>query len=301
MPNARPLVLVSSNRKGGCGKSTTVFNLGGEAARRKNRTLLIDCDPQASLSQSIKPFGSRIIEELPPERSVVALFDDHMNPDPELVIHATEFENIHIVPACDALTRFNFPDPTEHGFLQDSLTQFITEVAGDYEVVAIDTPPNLQMLTYASLVAADYCITPVSPEDFASQGIRAVRQFVETAQANRNNDLRWMGILLSMVQPRLGIHQVYEQVLRDSYSGFVIDCRIEVAAIYKECVAHKTPTTLMKPNVKAGKAVAALFDEVIERTRGSHPHVLTEVPKPVRKSRAKKKSTTSTTSKKKAA
>lgn len=298
MPQARPLVLVSSNRKGGCGKSTTALNLGGESARRLNRTLLIDCDPQASLSQSIKPFGSRLIEELHPARSVVALFDDHLNPDPEVVVHGTDFEHIDIVPACDALTRFNYPDPTEHGFLQDSLTQFITEVADDYDVVVIDTPPNLQMLTYASLVAADYCITPVSPEDFASQGIRAVRQFVELAQSSRNSELRWMGILLSMVQPRLGIHQVYEQVLRDSYSGYVLDCRIELASVYKECVAHKSPTTLMKPNVKAGKAVAALFDEVIERAGGSHPNVKTDIPAPKRKTRAKKSTTTSTTKKK---
>lgn len=291
--SSSPLVLVSSNRKGGCGKSTTVFNLGGEAARRKNRVLLIDCDPQASLSQSIKPFGSRIIEELPAERSVVALFDDHMDPNPECVIHATDFENIHLVPACDALTRFNFPDPTEHGFLQDSLRQFIYEVSENYEVVVIDTPPNLQMLTYAALVAADYCVTPVSPEDFASQGIRAVRKFVELAQSNRNNSLRWLGILLSMVQPRLGIHQVYEQMLRDTYSSLVLDSPIPLVAIYKESVALKTPVTLHKPNVAAGKAVAALFDEVIARSEGSHPNVCTEIPKPVRKSRAKKKTTTS--------
>jgi hypothetical protein len=58
--------------------------------------------------------------------------------------------------------------------------------------------------------------------------------------------------------------------------------------------------TLYKPNVAAGKSVIALFDEVLERTAGSHPNVLTEVPKQVRKSRSKK-TTTSTTTKKKAA
>lgn len=300
MSNARPLVLVSSNRKGGCGKSTTVFNLGGEAARRLNRTLLIDTDPQASLSQSIKPFGSRIIEELPPERSVVALFDDRMNPDPELVIHRTEFENLDMVPACDALTRFNFPDPTEHGFLQDSLRQFIYEVSDRYEVVVIDTPPNLQMLTYAALVAADYCLTPVPAEDFASQGIRAVRQFIELAQSTRNHELRWTGVVLSMMQKRLGVHQVYEQVLRDTYTTLVLDTPVPLATPYKEAVSLKTPMTLYKPNVAAGKSVIALFDEVLERTAGSHPNVLTEIPKPVRKSRSKK-TTASTTTKKKAA
>lgn len=290
--STRPLVLVSSNRKGGCGKSTTVFNLGGEAARRGNRTLLIDTDPQASLSQSIKPFGSRIIEELDPTRSVVALFDDRMNPDPELVIHRTVFEGLDIVPACDALTRFNYPDPTEYGFLQDALRQFIHEVKDGYDVVLVDTPPNLQMLTFAALVAADYCVTPVSPEDFASQGIRAVKQFIELAQSTRNQDLRWMGVLISMLQPRLGIHQVYQEVLLDTYtSRYVFDSPVPLAAPYKETVSLKTPMTLHKPNIAAGKAVVAVFDELMERTAGSHPHVATEVPTPVRKSRSKKKAT----------
>ncbi|MAT70352.1 MAG: hypothetical protein CMJ58_12605 [Planctomycetaceae bacterium] len=298
MSHARPLVLVSSNRKGGCGKSTTVFNLGGEAARRLNRTLLIDTDPQASLSQSIKPFGSRIIEELPPDRSVVALFDDRMDPDPERVIHRTEFDRLDIVPACDALTRFNYPDPTEHGFLQDSLRQFVYEVSDRYEVVVIDTPPNLQMLTFAALVAADYCLTPVPAEDFASQGIRAVRQFVELVQATRNHDLRWMGILISMLQ-RIAIHQVYREMLVDTYPQFVLEAVVPLATPYKESVSLKTPMTLHKPNNAAGKAVVALFDEVLQRTGESHPNVLVEIPKPVKKSRSKK--TTTTTAKKKAA
>ena len=158
-----PLTLVSSNRKGGCGKTSFVFHTAGELARRKAKVLLLDCDPQASLSQSF--FGSRAVEEIHPARSVVALFHDNMDPDPKKLIHETNFPGIHIVPATEPLTSFNHPEPTRHGFLQDALRQFVAEVRTGYDVVLIDTPPNLQLLTWASLVAADYCITPVVPEE----------------------------------------------------------------------------------------------------------------------------------------
>lgn len=296
----KPLVLVSSNRKGGCGKTSTVLHAAGEFARRGNRTLLVDCDPQASLSQSIKPFGSALIEQLPPERSVVALFDDRMDPAPENVIHTTEFENIWVIPACDALTRFNHPEVDSHGFLQDSLRHLVAEVREHFEVVLIDTPPNLQMLTWAGLVSADHCITPCQPEDFSSQGIRAVRQFVETAQATRNSELRWMGILLTMVQPRLAVHQVYEQVLRDAYAGLVIDAQVPLAVQFKEAVANKSPLTLWKkPTNAAGKAVVALVDEIFARSSETHSGLKTAVPKPPRKGRSKK--TPSKTTRKEAA
>lgn len=260
----QPLVLVSSNRKGGCGKTSFVFHAAGDLARRKAKVLLIDCDPQASLSQSF--FGSRAVEGIDPAMSVVALFDDSMDPDPAKVIHETNFPTIHVVPATDPLTSFNHPDPPKHGFLQDALRQFVAEVRSQYDYVLIDTPPNLQLLTWASLVAADYCVTPVVPEDYAAQGIVHVKKFIEEVQATRNSSLRWMGLLICMVQARLGIHKVYEQVMRDAYGDLVISTAIPLATIFKEAVSLKTPAPLHKPKIAASKTITALVDELIERS-----------------------------------
>lgn len=260
-----PLVLVSSNRKGGCGKTSFVFHLAGELARRKRSVLLIDCDPQASLSQSF--FGSRAIEDFDPALSVVSLFDDKMDPDPKKIIHATSFPFIKIVPATDPLTSFNHPDPSKHGFLQDTLRQFVAEVKRDFEYVLIDTPPNLQLLTWASLVAADYCLTPVVPEDYAAQGIVHVKRFIEEVQSTRNNRLRWLGLLICMVQARLGIHKVYEQVMRDAYGDLVLGTSIPHATHYKEAVSLKTPVALTKKTNAAVKAMKALADEIELRTK----------------------------------
>lgn len=256
-----PLVLVSSNRKGGCGKTSFVFHLAGELARRKARVLLLDGDPQGSLSQSF--FGSRAVEELPAERSIVALFADTMDPDPANIVHPTAFPAIHLVPATEPLTSFNHPDPAKHGFLQDALRQFLAEVRGQYDYVLIDTPPNLQLLTWASLVAADYCLTPVVPEDYAAQGIVHVKRFIEEVQRTRNSQLRWLGLLMCMVQNRLGVHKVYEQVMRDAYGDLVLATTVPHATLYKEAVSLKTPVSLHKPKHAAAKTMAALADEVL--------------------------------------
>lgn len=259
-----PVVLVSSNRKGGCGKTSFVFHLAGELARRKAKILLLDCDPQASLSQSF--FGSRAIEELSPALSIVSLFDDTMDPDPKKIVHQTSFPTIDIVPATDPLTNFNHPEPAKHGFLQDTIRQFVAEVSSHYDYVLIDTPPNLQLLTWAALVAADHCLTPVVPEDYAAQGIVHVKRFIEDVQRTRNGHLRWMGLLICMVQNRLGIHKVYETVMRDAYGDLVLSSTIPQATLYKEAVSLKTPVSLHKPKHATAKAIAALADEVQRNT-----------------------------------
>ena len=260
-----PLVLVSSNRKGGCAKTSTIFHLGGEFARRKQRVLLLDCDPQASLSQSF--FGSRTVEQLDPAASLAALFDDRMSAAPSELIYDTSFEQIKIVPACDGLTKFNYPEPTSHGWLQDTIRQFVAEVRGDFDCILIDTPPNLQLLTWAAMVGADYCLTPVVPEDYAAQGLLHVKRFIESVQSTRNGNLRWMGLLISMQQKRLGIHSVYEQVMRDAYGDLVMATTVPHAAILKEAVAMKTPIGIHKPKIAGAKIIAQLANEILERSQ----------------------------------
>lgn len=258
-----PFVLASSNRKGGCGKTSTVFHLGGELARRKARVLLLDCDPQASLSQSF--LGSRVVEVLEPRRSIVALFDDRMDGSPASIIHETAYAGLHLVPATEPLTAFNHPDPASQGWLQDSLAQFLAEVERHYDYVLIDTPPNLQLLTWAALVAADGVLTPVVPEDYAAQGILYVKRFIELVTHSRNARLRWLGLLLCMVQPRLGIHKVYEQVMRDAYAELVLSTIVPQATLYKEAVSLKKPVSLHKPKHATAKTMATLLDEVLSR------------------------------------
>src|SRR3954452_17982299 len=108
---ANPFVASFLNRKGGVGKTSSVFHLAGSFASQGRRVLVCDLDPQASLSQGC--FGPQFVEGLPKSATVAALFDDSYDPDPDELIRPTAFANIFIVPASNDLTDHNTPRPEE--------------------------------------------------------------------------------------------------------------------------------------------------------------------------------------------
>src|SRR3954449_5241276 len=129
--DARPFSASFLNRKGGVGKTSSVFHLAGSfAGLLGKRVLVCDLDPQASLSQGY--FGPVFVESLPKERTVAALFDDSFDPAPEDLVYPTGFENISIVPASNELTDHNTPRPEESRY-QDALRDFLDEVMGNFD------------------------------------------------------------------------------------------------------------------------------------------------------------------------
>lgn len=257
-----PLVVTTCNRKGGCFKTSGIFHLAGALAEDEKRVLLIDLDPQASLSQTF--FGSTRIDKLSPGNSICGVFDEAGPPPAEEIIHATDFENIYVSPACDALTEHNHGRPTDCDWRQDAILQLIAEVGPEFDVVLLDTPPNLQLLTWAAMVASNVVFTPVIPEDYAAQGLVHVRRFVESVTQHRNPQLRWLGLLISMVQ-RVAVHKVYEGSLRTAYADLVFETTIPHATMFKEAVASRKPITHYKPKSPGAKAVYAFRDELLVR------------------------------------
>jgi chromosome partitioning protein len=262
MPD-KPLIITSSNRKGGCAKTSSIFHLGGLFSSRGLKTLLIDCDPQGSLTQSF--FSSQAFEQLPDAQAVTALFDDRFNPIPADIVHPSPFANLSFIPASSGLTHFNHAQPAGQGWLQSCLAQFCAEIAGQFDCILIDTPPNLQLLTWVALAASDFVLTPVIPEDYAAQGLVHVRRFIEDVQTARNPKLRWLGLVLTMVQNRLGVHVAYEQAIRETYGELALRVTLPQSAIFKEAVAAKTPVTLYKPTNAGAKSVVQLGEEIAQK------------------------------------
>jgi chromosome partitioning protein len=261
-PPDRPLSVVSSNRKGGTGKTSTLYHLSGVLAVRGQRVLLIDGDPQASLTQAFLP--SSEAELLPDSATLTGLFNERLRFDPAAVIRRTEVENIWLVAANANLTGYNHAHPREHGSLQDVLRLFLREQTG-FDCVLIDTPPNLQLLTWAAMVAADYVISPVIPEDFAAQGLLHVKKIIDEVRMHRNANLEWLGLVLTMVQPRLSVHIAYEEMIRKAYGERVMDGIIPQSTVFKEAIACRKPVSFYKPKGAPAKAVEALAEEIYQR------------------------------------
>jgi len=226
------------NQKGGCGKTSTCLHLAGAFAAAGHSVLLVDADPQGSLSQAF--LGSSAVEQLPLAQTIAALFDEaRFVSDPASLIVSTAFERIMLVPANQHLGSFNSPCPQNGGLLQFVLKNLLDEI-DDFDLALIDCPPNLYTCSWAAMVAADFVVIPVPPEDFGTQGLRAVHQAIDQARV-LNPSLRRMGHLVTRCDRRLLIHRSYEERLRAIYDHMVLQTVIPEASAFKVAVAARKP------------------------------------------------------------
>ncbi len=256
------LVISFLNRKGGVGKTSSVFHLTGHFAQTGSTVLVCDLDPQSSLSQGF--FGPSYVESLPKKNTVAALFDDAYDPQIEEVVHNTPFENLWIIPATNDLTDHNTPRP-EEAKNQYALRDILGEARSHAQVTLVDCPPNLQLCSWAALLASDFVVVPVIPEDFSSQGLIYVQQAIDAAMTNGNPRLRLLGYMLTMYNRQLGIHKAYEKLLREQYGELVFETVFPLATAFKEAVSRRHPITIDKPKSAAADAVRALADEIAHR------------------------------------
>ena len=260
---AEPLIIAMLNRKGGCGKTSTCHHLAGAFARSGRRVLLVDMDPQASLTQGL--FGPQVTEGLDPRQTVAGLFDDNFDPDPADLIRPTSFDGIALVAGSNNLDDFNLPRPQETGAVQLALRQFLRETAGEYDVALIDCPPNLSLCSWSALLAANNVVVPVQAEDYGAQGIVYIQRAFDAALAYHNPRLRLAGYLVTMFNKTLGIHTAYNHQLRTLYGDQVFEATVPLAKDFKEAVAARQPVSFYKPRSAASKAIKAVADELIDR------------------------------------
>lgn len=257
------------NKKGGVGKTSTVHHLGGTLARYGRRVLLVDADPQASLSQGL--LGAEAAEDLDPGRTIAAIFDESGVSSPRDLVHPTSFLNLWLLPGHDAAAQYNEPEPWATGLRQFALRDAIAEIAGDFDLVLIDCPPHIQLWAWSALVAADGVVVPVQPEDYGAQGLKAIRRIIARVQADVSGRLTLIGYLVSMFNKSLSVHVTYEGFLRELHGADVFATVIPHAKDYKEAVTYRKPIVEYKPKSAAGKATAALAEEFLARLEARIP------------------------------
>ncbi|QEG01481.1 MinD/ParA/CobQ/CobA-like protein [Stieleria maiorica] len=256
------ITLCMINQKGGCGKSSTCFHLAGAFAASGCSVLLIDADPQGSLSQGF--FGSEVIENLPAGRTLAALFDEEcFFLDQQQLILQTDFDGISIVPCNQHLARHNIPEPEKAGLAQYALKEFLEQNDG-YDVVLIDCPPNLYQCSWNAMVAADYVVIPVPPEDFGTQGLRAVHQAIDNAR-KLNPTIRRLGHLVTRYDRRLLVHRSYEERLRELYKEMVLDTIVPEASAFKVSLACRQPVEYYSAKSTAAERTRDLAAEIVTR------------------------------------
>jgi chromosome partitioning protein len=255
-------IISALNQKGGVGKTSTCFHLAGTLAQFGRRVLLVDADPQASLSQGF--LGPQLTRQLEAAETIAAVLAGDAIAG--RVLRPTAVGGVDLLAGSRLAASVNVPDPHRADWpAQVALRDFLDEVRGGYDLVLIDCPPNLHLCSWAALIASDALVVPVMPEDFGAQGLADVQESVARVQAGPNPALAPLGYLVTMLSARRTVHQVYVERLRATYGGDVLETMIPEAVDFVEAIARREPVAQYKPRGAAAKAMQALAGELLAR------------------------------------
>jgi chromosome partitioning protein len=257
------------NRKGGVGKTSTVHHLAGTLARRGLRILVVDADPQASLTQGL--LGPDVAEALDPRETIAALFDESGLVTPRGLVRQTAFPGVALLAGSEAAERFNDPNPWESGMRQFILRDALAEAGEGFDFVLLDCPPHIQLWAWSALVAAQGVVVPLQAEDYGAQGLKSIRRTIAHVQAEANPGLALIGYLVTMYNKALSVHVTYESYLRELHGDDAFRAVVPLAKDFKEAVTLRKPVVDHKPRSAAAKAIATLADEFLERAETRIP------------------------------
>ena len=254
-------VIALVNQKGGVGKTTTSINLSASLGVLKQKTLLVDLDPQGNATT-----GLGVKNDI--EKSIYDLLIDEATLDE--VIIKTKYKNLSIIPATVHLAGANLEivgkARTIPGFSANGQLKKYLDLARDkYDYIIIDCPPSLELLTTNALTAADSVIIPVQCEFFALEGIMQLLKTIMYSQKNLNENLQIEGVLLTMLDNRtnLGL-EVVEEVKR-YFKEKVYDTIVPRLVKLSEAPSHGKPILAYDPKSRGTEAYINLAKEVIER------------------------------------
>jgi chromosome partitioning protein len=248
MAKAHTIAVLS--QKGGTGKTTTVRTLADVLRRAGVRTLTVDLDPQGNLSDyfDVAPDAEPTIADV-------------------LAGRATAAEAIHedLIPANLSLAEAELMLGGKMG-REMTLRRALAKAPDDYEVILIDCPPSLGLLTVNALVAADRALVTAEAQYFALQGVEQAMEVVELARDSLNPQLELLGVLLNLADMRT-VHSREALVsLQERFGEQVFATVVRSSIAYAESAERAKSILDHRPDL--GADYLALADEVLERLSG---------------------------------
>ncbi len=259
-PKAGPknaTVVAMCNQKGGVGKTTTAINLGAALAETGRRVLLVDFDPQGSLSVGLGVNPHTL------DKSIYNLLLDYDH-TPEEIIQPTNVEGLDILPSNIDLSAAEVQLVSEVA-RELTLKRVLDQVRDQYDVIIVDCAPSLGLLTINALAASDKVIVPLECEFFALRGVALLTDTIAKVRDRINANLEVIGIVGTMFDARtLHSREVLETVV-EAFGDKVFHTVIRRTIKFPETTVAGEPITTYATASPGAKAYRDLAREVLAR------------------------------------
>ena len=254
-------IVAIANQKGGVGKTTTAVNLSACLALRGQRVLLVDLDPQANAT-----LGTGHPRSLVTKSIYRVLLGESSLAD---VLLDTAVAGLMVAPAQLELAEAELAlagDVARPYLLRNALRDFVHSGHSIFDVVLVDCPPTLGLLTQNALVAADLLIIPVDARFYSLAGIDDLTKLVTAVRQKLDHRIELLGVLLNLVE-RTTLHAQVTDEIKIRFGAKVFSTVIAKNIAIAEAEAKRCPVIHHAPHSSGALNFGALADEVLERWR----------------------------------
>ncbi len=250
------MIIVIANQKGGVGKTTTAINLSAACALKGKRVLLLDLDPQGNSSLSF-------IEPQTINGGAFEFFTELQEPC-ENFIYPTKVKKLEIVPSKINLAKLEAKLVGDFDAIF-RLRDRIEQIRANYDLIFIDTPPTLGLITVNALVAANRVLIPIQSSYFALEGTDDLLETIEKVRSRPNPELELLGVLVTLFDKRTSLSKDVEAHIRQVFGKKAFDTVISRSVRLEESPAHKETIFTYAAKSSGSQEYQQLCKEVLSR------------------------------------